>query len=243
MLNHKISGLSEIVDGEYYLDVSPCYGITSGTISFVINGIEANEGVNYDTENFGKEIELELTVNSLPSEENVCGNGHIDAGEECDDGNTDDSDGCSSICEVEYNYICTGQPSICVERQDPFCGDGSCNDGETCSTCSQDCGSCSSGSSPGGGSPSGGSPSSSSTTPNDDGIIVLDETEEEVEEETPEETEEQNVGTGLGAVIGFIKTGKGIGLIFGLIVVVLAGIVLIAQKRKVVKQGVNTKDE
>ena len=38
----------------------------------------------------------------------------------------------------------------------PYCGDGSCNNGETCSTCSQDCGQCSSG---GGGGSSGGSSS------------------------------------------------------------------------------------
>ena len=31
----------------------------------------------------------------------VCGNGNVDEGsrEECDDGNTDDTDGCTSLCE------------------------------------------------------------------------------------------------------------------------------------------------
>ncbi len=38
----------------------------------------------------------------------------------------------------------------------PFCGDGSCNGGETCSSCPADCGSCSSGSSSGGGGGGGG---------------------------------------------------------------------------------------
>ena len=33
---------------------------------------------------------------------NTCGNGTIEGIEECDDGNTSDGDGCSSICEVEY---------------------------------------------------------------------------------------------------------------------------------------------
>jgi len=31
----------------------------------------------------------------------TCGNGAIEAGEECDDGNTDDGDGCSATCELE----------------------------------------------------------------------------------------------------------------------------------------------
>jgi len=50
----------------------------------------------------------------LPAEENVCGNGLFDSGEECDDGNTNSSDGCSDICEVEYGYSCQGQPSACT---------------------------------------------------------------------------------------------------------------------------------
>jgi hypothetical protein len=38
----------------------------------------------------------------------------------------------------------------------PYCGDGSCNNGETCSSCSSDCGVCTSGGGDGGGSSRGG---------------------------------------------------------------------------------------
>jgi len=38
-----------------------------------------------------------------------------------------------------------------IEIISPYCGDGSCNNGETCSSCSTDCGSCSSGGGGGGG--------------------------------------------------------------------------------------------
>ena len=31
-----------------------------------------------------------------------CGNGDLDSGEECDDGNTTDGDGCSSTCQIEF---------------------------------------------------------------------------------------------------------------------------------------------
>ncbi len=45
-------------------------------------------------------------------------------GEQCDDWNTVSGDGCSAGCQTEY------------------CGDGWCNNSETCSSCSSDCGSC-----------------------------------------------------------------------------------------------------
>ena len=46
----------------------------------------------------------------------LCNNGIIDAGEECDDGNTADNDGCSMLCAIENNYECnnTMAPSVCT---------------------------------------------------------------------------------------------------------------------------------
>jgi cysteine-rich repeat protein len=65
----------------------------------------------------------------------LCGNGLLDAGEECDDGNGDDGDGCSSGCEIEAGWDCPeelGPPSQCTST----CGDGvkavgaeTCDDG------------------------------------------------------------------------------------------------------------------
>jgi len=45
----------------------------------------------------------------------VCGDGAIEGDEQCDDGNETDSDGCSSICEEEAGWTCTGEPSSCSE--------------------------------------------------------------------------------------------------------------------------------
>jgi cysteine-rich repeat protein len=44
--------------------------------------------------------------------EPVCGDGHVDptAGEECDDSNTSDGDGCDSACKIEHVEEC---PSSC----------------------------------------------------------------------------------------------------------------------------------
>ncbi len=44
-----------------------------------------------------------------------CGDGQLDDGEDCDDGNNIDGDGCSAECTFE-----------------PFCGDGNLDDGEEC---------------------------------------------------------------------------------------------------------------
>lgn len=62
----------------------------------------------------------------------VCGNGAVQVGEECDDGNTANGDGCSSTCTNEGT---------------PFCGDGipqsgeQCDDGNTedSDACKNDC--------------------------------------------------------------------------------------------------------
>jgi len=55
-----------------------------------------------------------------------CGNGILETPyEECDDGNYVSGDGCSATCTIEV-----------------VCGDGHCNGGETCSSCSADCGTC-----------------------------------------------------------------------------------------------------
>jgi len=43
-----------------------------------------------------------------------CGDGVIDAGEECDDGGVANGDGCSASCTVEPNFDCTGEPSVCM---------------------------------------------------------------------------------------------------------------------------------
>jgi cysteine-rich repeat protein len=43
-----------------------------------------------------------------------CGNGIIEAGEQCDDGGTTPGDGCDAICEIEPGWTCEGEPSVCT---------------------------------------------------------------------------------------------------------------------------------
>jgi len=44
----------------------------------------------------------------------ICGNGVLDSGEQCDDRNQTNGDGCNSSCRVESCYGCSGEPSRCA---------------------------------------------------------------------------------------------------------------------------------
>ena len=59
-----------------------------------------------------------------------CGDGKIESPEQCDGGDTDAGDGCSSDCKLESGWSCTGEPSKCKQT----CGDGKLDeaDGEEC---------------------------------------------------------------------------------------------------------------
>jgi len=56
----------------------------------------------------------------------VCGNGILELGEECDDGNVTSDDGCSRYCENDY--LCPQQ--LCATTR--VCGDGQLATGESC---------------------------------------------------------------------------------------------------------------
>jgi cysteine-rich repeat protein len=62
-----------------------------------------------------------------------CGNGILEAGEQCDDGNTINGDGCSSTCRKEP----TLPVSVCgngIREPDEQCDDGNTNNGDGCSS-------------------------------------------------------------------------------------------------------------
>jgi len=73
----------------------------------------------------GKFVKIELTPKTA-----VCGNGIVEPGEECDDGNTNNCDGCSNACT-----LVTGCGDGVV------CGTEQCDDGNTtsCDGCSATC--------------------------------------------------------------------------------------------------------
>ncbi len=59
----------------------------------------------------------------------VCGDGTLNGFETCDDSDASGSDGCSALCQVEPDFVCTGQPSTC---RPIVCGDGLVEGLEAC---------------------------------------------------------------------------------------------------------------
>lgn len=60
-----------------------------------------------------------------------CGDGAIQPGEKCDDGNSESGDGCSAGCDaVESDFACPTPGKPCVSTV--VCGDGIISGGETC---------------------------------------------------------------------------------------------------------------
>ena len=103
--------------------------LPAGTYSVLVDGYSSTSAGMYT-----------LAVHGEPS---TCGNGTVELGEACDDGNPNSGDGCSSTCTVESGYTCTGTaPSVCVSG----CGNGTLDAGEECDSggvtndrCTADC--------------------------------------------------------------------------------------------------------
>jgi len=85
--------------------------------------------------------------------EPVCGNTILEGEEQCDDGNVEDGDGCSAVCEIEEDEPFCGDDvldpgeqcddgnnddgdgcsAVCeIEEDEPFCGDDTLDPGEQC---------------------------------------------------------------------------------------------------------------
>lgn len=71
-------------------------------------------------------------VSDTESNGGMCGDGHIDAHESCDDGNDVPYDGCTR-CLVDGFFACVDEPSICVRQSaGAGCGDNRLEAGEQC---------------------------------------------------------------------------------------------------------------
>ncbi len=89
----------------------------SGAVCFDAYTIQADDSGEYKATYGDKHDNYQ--VNGQPAAPQ-CGNGIIETGETCDDGNTVSGDGCSSQCQIE------------VPQQGPQCGNGVIESGETC---------------------------------------------------------------------------------------------------------------
>src|SRR5690625_2059201 len=72
-----------------------------------------------------------------PDGDPVCGNGILEEGEACDDGNTASGDGCSSTCQIEDGWDCTeaGQPCFEITCDDSIVSSRDINDARNVTTC------------------------------------------------------------------------------------------------------------
>lgn len=61
-----------------------------------------------------------------------CGNGKYEKvyGQQCDDKNKADNDGCSSLCQIESGWSCAA--NFCQKIVNNFCGDGITEGKEEC---------------------------------------------------------------------------------------------------------------
>ncbi len=63
----------------------------------------------------------------------VCGNGEVEAGESCDDGDVASGDGCSAQCQVEDGYQCPPKGGKCIKTNvEAKCGNSVVEGEETC---------------------------------------------------------------------------------------------------------------
>jgi fibro-slime domain-containing protein len=72
-----------------------------------------------------------------------CGDGNLDPpGEQCDDGNKTNGDGCNALCQIEANWKCPTPGQPCEDQRkcgngvltsDETCDDGNTKDGDGCS--------------------------------------------------------------------------------------------------------------
>ncbi|KHO45314.1 MAG: hypothetical protein QS98_C0011G0009 [archaeon GW2011_AR3] len=120
----RIGGIVDVsIDDWGTANLIPYGPSNSGTKTLATLG--AGEAVDLRVADSGDEIyDTALIVIPLECFEDepeplLCGDGQVQPGEECDDGNTDDGDGCSSVCLIE-------------EEGDPFCGDGNLDTFEQC---------------------------------------------------------------------------------------------------------------
>jgi cysteine-rich repeat protein len=104
----------------------------SGAMQFTVK-VAALASCGSDT-SFHDALSVTFTVQPHQA---ACGDGTLDAGEECDDGNTANGDGCDATCNNEAGHTCGCGDGIVQEGEQ--CDDGNTTAGDGCSaTCTSE---------------------------------------------------------------------------------------------------------
>jgi fibro-slime domain-containing protein len=108
-------------------------GIASGTVGLEDASVSPDDLVPGSTSNddgSGVVVKLDALPSLDESPAQLCGDGILAAGEECDDGNPASGDGCSSTCKVEQDWVCPTPGAACVSTV--VCGDSRISGNEQC---------------------------------------------------------------------------------------------------------------
>jgi|GEM_PF-6725391 len=71
-----------------------------------------------------------METDAVAPTEPRCGNGDIELNEQCDDGDSTETDGCTA-CMVDPGFACVGEPSLCATGL-PTCGNAQADPNEQC---------------------------------------------------------------------------------------------------------------
>ncbi len=92
---------------------------------------QCQDGIDNDGDGVVDLLDIGCANNQDNDEYNApliaCGNGVVEQGEFCDDNNLNNNDGCSSTCQIEAGWICSGGLSVCVRT---ICNNGIDDDGD-----------------------------------------------------------------------------------------------------------------
>ena len=92
--------------------------------------IKPQQLIGFHKSEFIKNWLLNKDVQTKQLSASICGNGIVEIGEQCDDGNSVNGDGCTNSCTIQSGFICYGTPSICTPSA--VCGNGIVEPGEVC---------------------------------------------------------------------------------------------------------------
>jgi cysteine-rich repeat protein len=106
-------------DGSAWVDPSPRGNrrVKRGrSFRFAPNQMSTTGRDSADTSVMGaQDLGFRFVRDAAPQGTNIsCGNARTDTNESCDDGNRVDGDGCDAQCNIEQDYRCTGEPSVCA---------------------------------------------------------------------------------------------------------------------------------
>ncbi len=99
-----------------------------------ISRVEDGKDTDQNNQDFAVRCGTPGAANSLYPGACLCGDGVVDSqfGENCDDGNRTDLDGCGQTCYVEDGWLCPTPNAACTPICDPTCVNGDCAAPQTC---------------------------------------------------------------------------------------------------------------